>query len=1320
MQTVCNEVLKKRGNDPTLVFWRAYGLVMEGSVSEGIREYEALQNKKDIALAVFEGLMHAHNKNKVVDTDAVKEYTAKLTIEEKSTNERALIQAAYFCWHTKRHDKARDYVSKALEMAPSNVTAQILRGWIDLTCGKDALASKSIVLFEGALGERSGGKRELEAVLGKAKYYEYKEQYSQALEQLNQVIVMFAWFLPALAEKCRVLMMMGDWEQALETAQRVLSQDNFNIEALRMTVLYLLCRESRHPVAAKRLQDLIESIDRHEPRNAELYCNVSKPFARLSGRNPLILSLTLALVDRARKLVPDSADYITEYAYQQVMSGDVPGAIKSYRQATKVDETSITALYGMIKCQILEGALDDAEQQLEFLNEIQVSTGKTVDLAFLTALLAWRKYKDLDNQARNLDEAVKLHMEALQNMPLLYDYFTQFNPDWMIEIAKEFLVHVGNEPLDPTETVPNELFKATAVLESVVRVVPGLLEAQVMLARARFVAGELDGAQRSLALCLKLEPTYAEAHILVAQIFLLQDKFKQAQQALEQALSHNFEVREWPVYHLVKAKVLEATGEFEEALKVLEAAMVLPGVKTPAALKPAAAALGLSSTDTRSSSKKAAAPPPSTTVSTANSKPSEVSVHDRASIYLALVNIHTHLNHVHEASKIMTDAIHEFKGTTEEVRVTIANCELALQRGDIENALALLRMVPPDNSNYAKAKMVMANIYLQYRNDQRQYARCYQELVEKNPSMHTQILLAEAYLRIQEPEKAIASFKTALEKNPKDATLATKIGKALVTTHDYARAIKYYEDAVKNDPAKMMLRYDLAELYMKLLKYDMAEKVINEALDTKKDPDDVDAMILDVKNLLLLAQVHKGAGNMAAAMEDLQRARVLQNTILSRIRAEQPDYVREQRAVASTICYTLAEYNDEQKNVDKALSFYNEALKHDDGHEKSMLALAKLHLARGELDACQHQCVTLLRIDPMNEEASMMLADLMFRKNEYDAAIYHFQQLLERKPNHYVGLVRLILLLRRAGRLLEAQRLFKAAERNNARASLEAGLHYCKGIYNRYTNNPHEALRELNMARKDGEWGERAILNMIEIYINPDNETLLEEVTENTVSKENAESLKAVDKLLKELPQRPKGLRHQVLEIYAMMATKSKLQIETAINKFIDLLNVERDYVPALLGLSTAFMMLKQTPKARNHLKRISKMPYNSEEADEFERAWLMLADIYVQGNKMDLAQDLCKRALGANKSCAKAWEYLGLIMEKEQSYRDAAEHYENAWKYESESSPSVGFKLAFNYLKAKRYVEAVDVCHKVLTLDSNYPKIRKEILEKARGSIRP
>lgn len=47
------------------------------------------------------------------------------------------------------------------------------------------------------------------------------------------------------------------------------------------------------------------------------------------------------------------------------------------------------------------------------------------------------------------------------------------------------------------------------------------------------------------------------------------------------------------------------------------------------------------------------------------------------------------------------------------------------------------------------------------------------------------------------------------------------------------------------------------------------------------------------------------------------------------------------------------------------------------------------------------------------------------------------------------------------------------------------------------------------------------------------------------------------------------------------------------------------------------------------------------------------------------------------------------------------------------------GYKLAFNYMKAKKYVDAIDICHKVLSVHSNYPRMRKDILEKARLALR-
>lgn len=258
-------------------------------------------------------------------------------------------------------------------------------------------------------------------------------------------------------------------------------------------------------------------------------------------------------------------------------------------------------------------------------------------------------------------------------------------------------------------------------------------------------------------------------------------------------------------------------------------------------------------------------------------------------------------------------------------------------------------------------------------------------------------------------------------------------------------------------------------------------------------------------------------------------------------------------------------------------------------------------------------------------------------------------------------------------------------------------------------------------------WGEYAVYNMIEICLNPDNETLGGEtfeavdgdVSQNEKQDSEMMAVRTADKLLKDFKPKGSPLKYRILENNVLMAFKTKPNVEKALSQFMEIATTEHDCVPALLGMATAYMYLKQTPRARNQLKRIAKMNWNSEEAEEFERSWLLLADIYIQSGKFDMAGDLLKKCLQYNKSCCKAWEYMGYIMEKEQAYKDAAKNYENAWIYGNQNNPTIGYRLAFNYLKAKRLVDAIDVCHKVLNHHPNYPKIRKEILDKARAALR-
>ena len=135
------------------------------------------------------------------------------------------------------------------------------------------------------------------------------------------------------------------------------------------------------------------------------------------------------------------------------------------------------------------------------------------------------------------------------------------------------------------------------------------------------------------------------------------------------------------------------------------------------------------------------------------------------------------------------------------------------------------------------------------------------------------------------------------------------------------------------------------------------------------------------------------------------------------------------------------------------------------------------------------------------------------------------------------------------------------------------------------------------------------------------------------------------------------------------------------------------EYIPGLLFLTISKFMNGKNTEAKNHLKILSKKQYSSEFHDEIEMAWLLHADTFVGISKFDNAEEILRKCLKFNKSCGKAEEYMGLIGEKENSYVDAAMHYEKAFLLTNHKSLSIGYRLAFNYFKVKKFIECVDIC---------------------------
>lgn len=128
------------------------------------------------------------------------------------------------------------------------------------------------------------------------------------------------------------------------------------------------------------------------------------------------------------------------------------------------------------------------------------------------------------------------------------------------------------------------------------------------------------------------------------------------------------------------------------------------------------------------------------------------------------------------------------------------------------------------------------------------------------------------------------------------------------------------------------------------------------------------------------------------------------------------------------------------------------------------------------------------------------------------------------------------------------------------------------------------------------------------------------------------------------------------------MLTNKSANIDKAHQVLMEMYKNNNNYVPVLLALSICKFLKKSPSDARNYLKVIQSKPYQPEFGDDYERAWLLLADFFIANNKYDLAEQLLQKCLEYNKSLVKAEEFMGIIKEKEQSYVDAANHYEKAW----------------------------------------------------------
>lgn len=67
----------------------------------------------------------------------------------------------------------------------------------------------------------------------------------------------------------------------------------------------------------------------------------------------------------------------------------------------------------------------------------------------------------------------------------------------------------------------------------------------------------------------------------------------------------------------------------------------------------------------------------------------------------------------------MSDSITEFKGTSQEIRLLIANAELSVSFGEIKQAINILKNIDRTSSIWVESQKRLAHMYLAHIKDRR-------------------------------------------------------------------------------------------------------------------------------------------------------------------------------------------------------------------------------------------------------------------------------------------------------------------------------------------------------------------------------------------------------------------------------------------------------------------------------------------------------------------------------------------------------------------------------------------------------------------------
>ena len=545
---------------------------MCGEHQECIRELEMMRkHHRFLDYAIISALIYFHQE---VETHQYsREQMMKFKVAEKAALEcihvdGALLAAEFHLFIGKNAaavEKAKSCMNQVTRAAigtrssglPKTVQMQLYRLelWVCVMTGGPS--QRKSERFDS--DEHNSTTLDIDSLMAKAKYHESLQDLNNSVDIFNVIIREHPKFFPALTERAKLYLRQKKFTLAEDSAREGFHLGN-DVESLRILAQILFLTKRNEPDSQSQCTEyLIQLVSMLDSR-VDIKLEVSKLFFRLGGNDTEVHGITTKLASEVCNEELDHWEGRIELARQLRRLGRYDESLSHFEIASTLDlEKGNTSLQGMILCQVLSGASEEAEQQIEFLDLVQEDSSEhTPDIAIAKLLLQdGRKKANNANAIGLISELVRHFTNSAKNPLFSYSNFdldTAF--DAIMCFTRIYQYH-QNETISNDDANDNQKLADCVcnLLNLIMELYPCEDRALVLLAKIHNENKAYSRAKEIIQSKVDIIRYSALLNVVNAQILWSTNDISGCRQSLEHALGQKFAIREDPLYNLLKGSL---------------------------------------------------------------------------------------------------------------------------------------------------------------------------------------------------------------------------------------------------------------------------------------------------------------------------------------------------------------------------------------------------------------------------------------------------------------------------------------------------------------------------------------------------------------------------------------------------------------------------------------------------------------------------------------------------------------------------------------------------------------------------------------------